>query len=613
MDFSNILVAALGISLLIFVHELGHFLAARAIGVRVEVFSLGFGTRLCGFVLGGTDFRLSLVPFGGFVMVAGQDPDDDRYPRYERLSTKSVPQRALFWAGGVVMNVLFALVAFPIVYRIGIDVTAPVVGHVEPGSPAWEAGVQPGNRIVQVGGKPTREFEGMAIDIALNGGKPLALLLRDNSGAERSATVLPRYVDGPGQYAIGIRPAGADEPPTLTVDDDSAAAAAGLQTGDRLLAIGGISTLGATLEAAMAPLLEPSDEPIALRVRKGDADSEVQLVPRGSAAPDQPRIGVLPLPRVVLGIQHDVAFLQALALQRGDRILTIDGEPFLGGDLGIATKGSGPLRLQIARGNAEVLLAQPATAADRATFASAVFLGADERPILLPKSDFPAAAAGVRAGDLVARIDGVAVRSYSELRGIVAKSGGRPLRLQLLRLPAGASLQATTAELDFREPVEVTITPRAAMTYATGLHVQLVERRESMRADGIGSAFALGATASLDLVKRIYLTLKKMVTGDVGTKNLGGIIRISQVSYQASKRGWMGLLYLLAMLSMNLAFVNLLPIPVLDGGHLLFVLIEAVKGSPVSARVFGYSQVIGLVFVLMLVLFVTYNDILQLL
>ena len=107
--------------------------------------------------------------------------------------------------------------------------------------------------------------------------------------------------------------------------------------------------------------------------------------------------------------------------------------------------------------------------------------------------------------------------------------------------------------------------------------------------------------------------MKRMVTGEVGAKNMGGLIRISQVSYQAAQRGPSWFLYLMAMLSLNLAFVNLLPIPVLDGGHLLFLLIEKVKGSPVSSRVFGYSQVVGLVFVLMLVLFVTYNDILQLL
>ena len=116
MAFGSILLAILGIGLLIFLHEGGHFLAARLAGVRVEVFSLGFGPRIGGFHWRGTDFRLSAVPFGGYVMVAGQDPRDRRYPRSESLYSKSVGQRALFWSGGVIMNVLFALIVFPIVF-----------------------------------------------------------------------------------------------------------------------------------------------------------------------------------------------------------------------------------------------------------------------------------------------------------------------------------------------------------------------------------------------------------------------------------------------------------------------------------------------------------------
>ena len=108
-------------------------------------------------------------------------------------------------------------------------------------------------------------------------------------------------------------------------------------------------------------------------------------------------------------------------------------------------------------------------------------------------------------------------------------------------------------------------------------------------------------------------TLKRLVTGDVAAKNLGGIIQISRVSYRHAQDGWTRFLYFLALLSINLAFINVLPIPVLDGGHLLFVLIERIKGSPVSVQVLNYSQILGLVLVLALVVFVTYNDILRLL
>ena len=430
MELANIFLAALGIGLLIFVHELGHFLAARAIGVRVEVFSLGFGPRLCGRVLGGTDFRLSLVPFGGFVMVAGQDPGDDRYPRHERLSSKSVAQRALFWAGGVVMNVLFAVVAFPIVYSIGIDVTAPVVGSVDHGSPAWEAGLEPGDRITQVASKPTREWESMAIDIALNGGKPLPLLVRDAKGSERTVTVQPRYQDGPGQYSIGIGPAANDTPPTLSVAPDSAAAAAGLRTGDQLLAIDGVAAVGNSTQTALAPLApqrEAGERAITFRVRNAEGEVDVQVQPRPVTTPAPPRIiGVKPLTRIVRGIRHGVAFAEALGLRRDDCILAIDGEPFLSGDFSVATRGSGPLRLLVSRRGAVVALEQPASAADRAALVAAIVLGTDDKPLLLPKAGWPAALAGIRAGDLVESINGVAVTAFAATSSKLLTNAGSP-------------------------------------------------------------------------------------------------------------------------------------------------------------------------------------------
>ncbi|MFY9341141.1 MAG: RIP metalloprotease, partial [Planctomycetota bacterium] len=212
-------------------------------------------------------------------------------------------------------------------------------------------------------------------------------------------------------------------------------------------------------------------------------------------------------------------------------------------------------------------------------------------------------------------VDGKAIATFDDLRRVVERSDNRPLAIRVQRVAPGAAVAVdpATHELALLASAEFTITPRRVAVFESGLLPELMTLTEEVRAESFGEALWLGTSLSLDMIKQLYLTLKRMVTGDVGAKNLGGIIRISQVSYQAANRGFTWFLYLMAMLSLNLAFVNLLPIPVLDGGHLLFLLIEKVKGSPVSGRVFGYSQVVGLVFVLMLVLFVTYNDILQLL
>jgi len=614
MDLSSVLLAALGIGFLIFVHEFGHFLAARLAGVRVERFSLGFGPRLCGFVWRGTDFRLSAVPFGGYVMVAGQDPADHRWPASESLHSKSAGQRTLFWCGGVLMNLLFAFVAFPLVFTAGVDFTAPVVGAVERGGACWEAGIAPGERIVAIGGKRLLSFDNLFVEAALTGGRPTPLRVRNEAGQERDATVLPQWNKASGLFELGVV-AATTGLPKLRIAEGSAAAAAGLAAGDVLLAVDGMAPVGATLPDVLATL--DGVAPFVARVRSGDAEREVRITPRPTGKLDSPRIGVQPLPRQVRGIRQGASFVERLGLQRGDVLLAIDGVPFTGGDLAIAATGPATLRVHVRRGTAVTVLEQPASAADRADLAAAIVLRGDDSLLLLPSADAPAALAGIRAGERIAAIDGRPVRSFDDLRQAIERSGGRPLPITVASIdPAraadGAFLDAASGELRLDHRRDLMLTAQAAAQVETGLSPQLAHRTELVRAESFGAALTLGTRLSLDMLKQLYVTLKRMVTGDVGAKNLGGIIRISQVSYQAAQRGPSWFFYLLAMLSLNLAFVNLLPIPVLDGGHLLFVLIEKIKGSPVSERVFGYSQVVGLVFVLMLLLFVTYNDILQL-
>jgi regulator of sigma E protease len=114
------------------------------------------------------------------------------------------------------------------------------------------------------------------------------------------------------------------------------------------------------------------------------------------------------------------------------------------------------------------------------------------------------------------------------------------------------------------------------------------------------------------MIKTCYLTLSRILTGDVAGKNLGGIITIGRATYNFAELGLAKLFFFLAILSINLGFLNILPIPILDGGHLLFLLIEKIKGSPVNEKVMGYSQIVGLAFILALLIYVTYNDILRL-
>ncbi|HZN39142.1 MAG TPA: RIP metalloprotease RseP, partial [Planctomycetota bacterium] len=329
MELGSIFLAALGIGLLIFIHELGHFLAARAAGVRVEVFSLGFGPRLCGVPWKGTDFRLSLVPFGGYVMVAGQDPSDQRYPSQVSLHSKTLGQRALFWSGGVLMNTLFALIVFPLVFHAGVSFLAPVVGTVEFGGAAWEAGLARGERVLAVAGKSMYSFENLAVEVALHGNRPVQLLVRGVDGGERLVTATAHFDAERGLYELGIRPSMAPQAPTLLVVEGGAAQRAGLQTGDTLLSINGVAVLGETFGPALKPLDGTASEPVVVLVRRGTQELAITVAPTVHPEPSPPRIGVAALPRRVLGIRLGDGFTNRLGLQRNDIVLGIDDRPFL--------------------------------------------------------------------------------------------------------------------------------------------------------------------------------------------------------------------------------------------------------------------------------------------
>jgi regulator of sigma E protease len=593
----SILLVAIGIGFLIFVHELGHYLAARLAGVRVLAFSLGFGPRLFGFRRGGTDYRLSLVPLGGYVRVAGEDPTwrDGLAP--DDLHAKGFLARALFFSGGVLMNLLFAIVAFPLVFRAGVEFTAPVLGTVAPGGPAWEARLQPGDRILELDGKPMYSFENMAVEVALSGGATVELLVQ--RGDERfRAPVRPRWAPAEGWYTIDIASPPDPERPHLVVDPDSPAAAAGLRSGDRLAAIEGQSVDGTNFVRVIQELALQPEQPLRVTVLRDGAEiGPIEFVP-ATRRDETPRIGVLPARLRVAAIRRGATLAEQLDLRLDDRILTADGKPFGGGSFAALRDGPQTLVLTVQRPghDAPLELRAPATPEQRAALDDQIGLRPAERGVFVePTPDSPASRAGIEAGDELLRAGDRELHEWTDLQAAVAANGDRPLSFVVRRAGQERSVTITPERRLLPDPGFTTVGREAL--------------RELYRVESLPGAVAAGFVASVDLIKQLYVTLKRLFTGDVAASNLGGIITISRVSYDQAQSGWARFFYFLALLSINLAFINVLPIPVLDGGHLLFLLIERIKGSPVSTRVLNYSQLLGLVFVVALMIYVTFNDI----
>jgi regulator of sigma E protease len=207
----SIVAAILAVSLLIIVHELGHYLAARAVGMRVERFSIGFGPVLLSFRRGDTLFALSAIPVGGYVSVAGTTAGaavsaDDR----GAYANKAAWQRFAFVLAGPVMNYLSAiLVAWALLGSVGLGVADPAarVGSVVPGMPAAEAGLRPGDRIEAVAGTPVSSWQELVQEVQRHPGEeiPLAVAREDGPGGRLELRITPRDVGGVGR--VGLAPA----------------------------------------------------------------------------------------------------------------------------------------------------------------------------------------------------------------------------------------------------------------------------------------------------------------------------------------------------------------------------------------------------------------------
>ena len=599
----NVLLTFVGIGLLIFVHEAGHYICARLAGVRVYVFSLGFGPRLFGFVKNGTDYRVSLVPVGGYVQVAGQEPfDNGRKPPPDSLMAKSTGQRLLFYAGGVIMNLLFAFIAFPIAFRVGVEFPAPVLGSVELGSPAWEAGLLPGDRILAVGDRePIRDLSIVQETIALNGDDPVRLRVeRDDKQFEVS--VKPRYDASLGFYTMGQTGlAIVDEPLTVgSVTPGSPAAEAGLSKDDVLVALNGETLTGADMRRAVEALSSRVGQSIALTVRDpaGGNEREISFLPETEKG--RPVIGIVLAACTVRGIRPGSPIVEGLGLKRGDRILGVDGTPFGGtNDELSAAATDGKISLYVQRVDDTMLLESTFAPAAVESLFDHLALGTDTDHIVVqPRAGQPAELAGMLAGDRILTVNGIATDTWTDLVTAVKKQADQPLAVSVARGD---------------ETAEISVTPTMPKTVALGFIPRAEELRQRFRVASIGTALSEGFGASIDLVRRVYLQLRKLFTGEVSAKNLGGIVTISVVGHHFASDGIIQLLYFLGLLSINLAVLNFLPIPILDGGHAMFILIEKIKGSPISEQVFSYSQLVGLAFVVALLVFVTYNDVMRLL
>lgn len=556
----QILAAVAMVAILVFVHEFGHFIVAKLCGVHVPVFSIGFGRRLFGVKLGGTDYRVSMLPFGGYVKMAGAnfgyvDEDDEDAPDDPSMGFMRRPvwQRLLVVAAGPAFNLVLPVVVFTVLLMAGEPQPASVVGGVDHDSPAELAGLLPGDRIVAVDGVELDTWSQVVAALGMTGGPDHDLRVA------RDASTVELAVHIPDGRALGVshsRPA-----PVAGVDDPaSPAGRAKVVTGDTITSVDGI---------------EVSDW------------VEIQHILRSAGA------------TVRLGVDGE-AGVREVTLQR-DPSWTPAGAPTGGPD-------------------------QPWGLLPATLFVGTVGDTVDKDPDGLFKSlrpappppATPASLAGVEAGDRFLAIDGRPITRWGDVLDAVAdtmegdgdQARARTIAVQLIR-------EGQVVELTLTPEVMRDTDTLGRYYYRPILGVtrmgSFVEGPTTRVYYAFVPAVSRATTETTRLAGFIVEQLGKLVTGEAAVqKSLGGPVEIVRQASYAAERGLFAYARLAGMLSISLGIVNLLPVPVLDGGQLLFFTVEAVRGRPLSHRLRERAQQVGVLFLVLLMLSVLVFDITRL-
>ncbi len=437
---------------LIFFHEFGHFLMAKLFGVGVEKFSLGFGPRLVGKKIGRTDYRLSLIPLGGYVKMVGEEPDADLPPEELPFSFthKHVFKRSLIVFAGPFFNALLALmIFFSISYFHGIDTIVPVIRDIEANSPAEQAGIHRSDRIVSIDGTPVASW-----------------------------------------YDIN--------------------------------AIFDESTGGS----------------IHLDIVRDETPMRIELTPKKE---------------VTTNLYGDEVTYYAFGISGMAKPLPIVGKV---------------------------------------------------------EEKMPALAAGLKVGDRIVSIDGHPIAYWEEMHKIITASKGKTLHIEVRRPSEGQS-EALSFDIAPEEVKDRNFLGISSKNFRIGIAPpDLVPDHDKMIVSlGLGESFKHSLDYFGQVTNAFVDFLKNVVRGKVSRKLVGGPIRIAFMAQQSAHLGMVQLFFFVAAISLQLGLLNLLPIPVLDGGHLLFYCIEAIKRGPLSVNARERAQQVGLFLLLLLMAFVICNDI----
>lgn len=702
----------IGFGLIIFIHELGHFLAARWAGIRVLAFAIGFGpatlsyrkgmglrkgtsepeylerARKSGGLLPGvspTEYRLNLLPLGGYVKMLGQEDLNPEATSAAPDSYQNAPiwKRMVVICAGVVMNLISAAILFVIVFMIGLPTEPARIGAVGPASPAavamplnaealriTERGLQPGDEIVEINGVKPNKFGDIMVETAMaEPGTPIDLRVkRDGLASELQFAIRPETGVISDLQELGIEPPHSTtlattkdlETLALLKGEYEQAGIADVAPGSVLVSIDGApATTPRQLEAAakahpQTPIEIVFENPVthAKQARSLMARPELELDRVGPGLDDwsaksdaekrladgtvviehllglapvlsistmdesvqartglRPgdifaRIGPIEYPRLDQGIREINAnagrLLDVVVLRPG--ATSEKGASYSTHALTVEVSGEGRIgfRATTTAATSTLVARSPAKALDPKT--------KDAEPRVLPAFDV------LPPGSTILAVNETPVTNFATLRSALREATAsatigasvtlriRPVATSLDPDPAPTTVALSVPQADVER--------LRALSYNSPIPTHLFAmEQELLKGKTPIEAIAIGMKETRSAMRSTYLTFVRLFQNSVKVKHLKGPIGIAQIGTIVAEQGFMSLLRFLALISINLAVINFLPIPIVDGGQFLLLCAEKVRGKPVPASVQNALTMAGLVLIGAVFIVVTYNDV----
>ena len=684
------------LGILIFIHEAGHFLVARWCGVRVEVFSLGFGPKLLKYKKGDTVYCLSAFPLGGYVKMFGDNPlaPPPEEERHLGFLFKKVPQKLAIAFAGPLMNLLFAFFALQFLFFSGVSSFAPILGDAPENSLVYKKGLRSGDKLTLLNGRPAPDGPEIEKLIRKSAGRKISMEALSPSGESKRLIFTPEEKANE-NLLYPAKTIGRIEGFTFASKGtrigisswDSPAFQAGLRTFDEIQSLQPQFVDKALVRRDAEGAFSASAEDVAAEKSSAASfgaaapESALESVPetasKAVSAKAVPRAGLETAPRAVRYWRELEPALASFVKQGASSAVFTVLRPIASSKKAAAGTAKNAENAEGAKARLEI--AVPLNPSHSSLKKEKILegLGLEKPDLYIHKvgRGTPAASAGLKRGDKITAAGGLELSGFKEfaqiVQGIQGKKpsqsvfsadseissdnasgketgggagsgsvsgsaggsaggsavagGAEGARLSpqkaLTPDPAGAGPQGPALRLSVMRDggaLSVSVQPKKMLSEGAAKErimvgvvsaSHIVFPQKILRRFGFWASGLEAGAQTLFLLKSITISLGRLIKGSVSVRHLAGPVGIGRAAHRSFQEGGRSFIFMMALISLSLFYMNLLPVPLLDGGHILFFAVEGILGRPLSVKKLILAQRAGLAAVLSFFALAFVNDI----